>query len=212
MAATTAVKERPILFSGEMVQAILAGRKTQTRRVIKPQPVEHFAFMPLSTELVGVGDPRKGWQVCPYGVPGDRLWVRETWQFADWTEDGEPYIRYAADGADILCCPADDWADRAWDTWATLSDPANRAIDGCSADRKWRPSIFLPRWASRITLEITGVRVERLLEISEADKLAEGATEAAPFGTVWRKINTKSPYRWEDNPWAWVVEFRRIDA
>lgn len=212
-------KERPILFSAPMIRALLAGRKTQTRRLL--DPLRHG--LPSDdrggwTYATGAGDwggmsrkERGGTSSyplprCPYGVAGDRLWVRETWQYADWTEDGYPFIRYAADDARRLCdnIPA-EWADRVNDTWATLSDSSNVAIDQRAADRKWRLGIFLPRWASRLTLEVTDVRVERLQSISEEDAKAEGAqrhdghgvghtgfvwpTARDSFARLWTRIN-----------------------
>jgi hypothetical protein len=187
MHTMTEVRERPIPFSGEMVRAILDGRKSMTRRVVKPQPewIEQTApgVAPYWRHSDHTGscpfDPadRDTWPVCPYGQPGDRLWVRETWQYADWTEDGMPWVRYEADGAtrfhDSGAVP-EEWADRLTDTWEALSEPANYEVDNRAADRRWRPSIHMPRWASRITLEITDVRVERAQEITEADAIAEG--------------------------------------
>jgi hypothetical protein len=200
--------ERPILFSGAMMRALLAGTKAQTRRVVKPVDIT---------------------MRCPYGRPGTKLWVRETWKYADWTEDGEPWIAYAAGGDDLLCRTFDEeWDKRLGDIWADLSNPENYNIDNRAADRRWRPSIHMPRWASRITLEITGVRVERLRDISEADAQAEGIERAGEywrnygnpmdpclrprtsFATLWSSIN--GPGSWDANPWVWVVEFRPSTA
>lgn len=185
------MKERPILFSGEMVRAILDGRKTQTRRVIKPQPPESVS---------------EGYTTyfCPYGIPGDRLWVRET--FAP-RLDVDPitelararhYAMYKADGGD----PHDPMHWHPYD--------------------KWIPSIFMPRWASRITLEITNVRVERVQDISVSECRAEGIPQASfssqtdrdaqvhgEFMQLWDSINAKRGYSWESNPWVWVIEFKR---
>lgn len=182
------MKEGPILFSAPMVRAILEGRKTQTRRVVKPQlRADTTGFLTgLEGDLlthwpINGGDYTGPGISCPYGQPGDRLWVRESWQYANWTEEGEPYIRYAADGAqelfDVGQIP-DDWFDRLEGIWAGLSTPENYEIDNRAADRRWRPSIHMPRWASRISLEITDVRVERLQDLSEADAIAEGVDPA----------------------------------
>ena len=203
------VKERPILFSAPMVRAILEGRKTVTRREVKKQAALDClaaGFEPAFLALPGNAD------LCPYGKPGDRLWVRESWQ-ADSQVDcvaprelshGEP-IRYPAD----------------WD----FRQP------GCAMIRpgKIRPSIHMPRWASRILLEITGVRVERLQDITEDQAKAEGVrlyTDHAELGDWWHVegIETYSadPRKsfellwssvggdWNANPWVWVVEFKRV--
>ncbi|WP_354678554.1 ASCH domain-containing protein [Cupriavidus plantarum] len=209
-------KERPILFSGAMVRAILDGRKTQTRRVAKP--VKHPDLGNISTPgaLVLEHEPHHVIErACPYGRPGDRLWVRETWQGPMW--DGEledrpadahspQYCQYAADGG---------------------STPEFMDADD-NLRQGWRPSIHMPRWACRLQLEVTGVRVERLTDCSEADALAEGVT-ATPDGAfhieqdmyrapdpvecyarLWAAINGAES--WAANPWVWVVEFRRIEA
>lgn len=215
--------ERPILFSGAMVRALLAGTKTQTRRVVKPQPTG-FVGGPGVTlcdsspaPLVPMNDfaGTCGQEIiCPYGQPGDRLWVRET-----------HYLH------GIWSVRKDDDGKRRWtfspnqDIGVQFDEP-NGLIRGRSTTVPgWyrRPSIHMPRWASRITLEITDVRVERLQDISEADAQAEGWTrrpevstdpqvhkEAARdwFMDLWESIN--GPGSWDANPWVWVVEFRRL--
>jgi hypothetical protein len=231
------MKERPILFSAPMVRALLAGTKTVTRRAVKSAPVHVTPFigrddlpthefgLHLHTDRVIEKHVR-----CPYGEPGDRLWVRETWQYADWTEDGHPYIRCAADDSRRLCerVPS-EWSERLSSVWSELSAPENFAIDGRAADRCWRPSIFMPRWASRITLEVVSVRVERLHEITEEDARSEGveptiyerkvypSKHAATverrsyrdgFELLWIAINGSQS--WAANPFVWRVEFRRI--
>ena len=214
------IKERPILFSAPMVRAILEGRKTVTRRVCKPQPSANAHTTCAS------GNPTGGWWEtgkdiirCPYGKPGDRLWVRETWA-ADAQVDavaprdmsqGEP-IHYAADGA-------------VRQTGCAMIKPG-----------KGRPSIHMPRWASRILLEITDIRVERLQDISEQQALAEGivgvpfrpddgwpvctgymvgpddgktgleTAAAKAFAGLWNSVGGD----WQANPWVWVVEFKRV--
>jgi len=223
------MSEKPILFSAPMVRAILDGRKTQTRRIMKPQPVGPVFIatdpktprycLPYNETLTMGGLAMR----CPYGQPGDRLWVRETWRYRDWTDDGEPEIEFLADGGSRLVFGhkiPPEWGDRLSDIWAGLSDPSNYAIDQRAADRRWRPAIHMPRWASRITLEITGIRVEMLQDISEADALAEGIDPKFPqdeqvanaammrYADIWESIN--GPGSWAANPWVWVVEFRRM--
>lgn len=234
-------KERPILFSAPMVRALLDGRKTQTRRVLRyqyvgtrllgpemyePAVVRRDGEIEAGKPVFGVYDEHGEFGcVCPFR-PGDRLWVRETWQYANWTEDGMPFIRYAAD--DAVRFVENGGGEDIVDVWAELSDPANYAIDNTAADRRWRPSIFMPRWASRLTLEITEVRAERLQDISEADAKAEGA---AHFLTVrdddtppmtataashvdafkWLWLTLHGAEAWDENPWLWVVTFHRVE-
>jgi len=197
------MKERQILFSAPMVRAILDGSKTQTRRIVKTGKWEHEN----SEYGVSFGN-------CPYGEPGDRLWVRETWnKFDAW----EGYF-YAADDHPFGIGEADD------------PDHIEQH------DIRWKPSIHMPRAASRITLEVTGVRVERLQDISEADARAEGvepvvvgegwrrycdsgseevgvppcADARHSFQSLWEQINGAGS--WAANPWVWVVEFQRATA
>lgn len=185
---TTATKERPILFSGPMVRAILDGRKTQTRRVCKVQWAE-----PMPPERAALLVAHQ----CPY-APGQRLWVRETWAHIGGT-----------DVSGWLCYRAD----------------INKRQDTLTRVRTWRPSIHMPRWVSRITLEVTGVRLERVQDISEADVAAEGCDNnpqewnedmnrygvaRSSFAALWDSINIARGYGWEGNPWVWVVEFKRV--
>jgi uncharacterized protein YhfF len=189
--------ERPILLKDEMVRAILDGRKTQTRRVMKPQPEGGLDFTPFAPFGVvnGKGNPL----ICRHGQPGDRLWVRETWQ----------HLHNEGQKADEF----EQWQQNSIDCFylADESSPNNKPMSG-----RWRPSIHMPRWASRITLEITDVRVERLQDISNEDAVAEGigtpcdmryaALDA--FKPLWESINGHDS--WEANPWVWVIEFKRI--
>jgi hypothetical protein len=175
-----------------MVRAILNGSKTQTRRVVKLKPWHSLQEREDGTLWPWMHDNDRDcdhWLPCPYGQPGDRLWVRET--FAEG-------IHQMAD--------ANHWAYAAdrFGTQQRLSD-------------RWKPSIHMPRSASRITLEITIVRVERLQDISEADAMAEGVNagkylgleraNARAFSELWESIN--GPDSWAANPWVWVIEFRR---
>ena len=205
-----------------MVRAILAGTKTQTRRAVKPQPA---LVDPRNSSLPGLyrngdfawrdkGAPLgcatisckpngpDGWALenSPFGQPGDRLWVRETWA-APHSEDARPPRAIQCD-------------------WMRIHYAATEERGGLL----WRPSIHMPRWASRITLEITGVRVERLQDISEADAQAEGCSlecmtptgddsGSAIYGpggylALWESINGAGS--WDVNPWVWVIEFRRM--
>lgn len=197
------MKERPILFNSEMVRAILDGRKTMTRRAVKPQP-EQDTDCPYH---IGTGIERVA-RTCPYGKPGDRLWVRETWRGKDWGYSRPKEIIYRA---------SNDFY-------------GNHRETTTHPDVKWTPSIYMPRWASRITLEITNVRVERLQKINNADALAEGTPGAWVenseypggyeenenkvhvffFRQLWDSINAKRGYSWDANPWVWVIEFERV--
>ena len=183
-------KEHFILFNGDMVRAILDGRKTQTRRVVKPQPLHHM-YAHDGAFRHAYGDKIVH---CPFGVPGDRLWVRET--FVDLRGKG-----FDVDCGYMASCPPGSAGD------------AQRIEYGL----KCTPSIHMPRWASRIDLEITAVRVERLQAISEADCIAEGCPPEYALGQNWFKglwdsINGRTPQSWDANPWVWVIEFRRSGA
>jgi len=197
------MKEHPILFSGEMVRAILEGRKTQTRRVIKPQPPEG-SWWDAESGLFHLAGSKLGvMRHCPYGVPGDHLWVRETHHID----------HYPAETLDAQGNPG------------TVHYRADTDIISQSWDGQWRLSIFMPRWASRITLLVTGVRVEQVQDISEDDARAEGIplvnghypdyenpgnrwdTPGASFISLWDSINRKRGYSWQSNPWVWAVTF-----
>lgn len=228
-------KERPIIFSASMVRAILDGRKTQTRRVVKPMRSQEWLSAaglqksPRAKPVTIDGEqwaqfahPMAGLTVddikhddwspltcirCPYGGPGSRLWVRETWAAPHEWDTAKP--REIAVGTKIY--------------YAASANLGGQAELGGLIARSPR---FMPRWASRITLEITGVRVERLQAISEADAMAEGAPPSHPsidavsrefgyadfprswYAQMWDHINGHGS--WDANPWVWVIEFRRI--
>lgn len=262
MSATTH-KERPILFSGPMVRALLAGRKTQTRRVVKLRPREvnptldvqgvpivahSWAMAPDGTWHIfcdrnnhgdqarydslirrRYGDGPSGGFPCPYGRVGDRRYVKESaWiapaGFADIPSDNT-HVDHEGRGRMVAYAADDRWGETA------------RCCDDFKI--KLTPSIHLPRWASRITLEITGVRVERLQEITEADAIAEGldshpcfarpgkmlyrdyalraydpfewyASPVRSYQSLWESIN--GPGSWERNDWVWVIEFRVVEG
>jgi len=242
------IKERPILFSAPMVRAILEGRKTVTRRPVKVQPFDlswsrrdhQFEYAAGRAEN---GDEIDGfyaystrsggeWSAkCPYGQPGDRLWVRESfWHAGDWVatypEDdtgswsGTRRVHYRADGE-----PPNE------PNHHYPNGLKNGSFSAAVPAKLWRarPSIHMPRWASRILLEITAVRVERLQDITEDQAKAEGIqlyTDHAELGDWWHVegIETYSadPRKsfellwssvggdWEANPWVWVVEFKQV--
>jgi hypothetical protein len=216
----TPTKERPILFSGPMINALLNGTKTQTRRIIKPQPPSTHRIWNShgDDELVFFTDhPTQGekgnvlhW-VCPYGAPGDRLWVRETWRTIARFDDWSP--KQIEEGAHNAAVPADwiqvEYADRMRKNWA-VHDP--------NQPGRLRPSIHMPRWASRITLEVVSVRVEQIQSIREEDAIAEGICNHPDdphpardyFMDLWDSINAKRGHGWESNPFVWCVAFRRL--
>lgn len=202
--------ERPILFSAPMVRALLDGTKSQTRRIVKGAPADWAPIGPevySPTVIDRFGDEQPGpdvfgagnadgsdWLRCPFGAPGGRLWVRETWARDD--EDGT--LMYRADLGRNACADA-------WEQGRVEGVPRYR----------WRPSIHMPRAASRIALQVTGVRVEQLHQISRGDAMAEGCPFAnmqdgeSPvrwYERLWRAINGADS--WDANPWVWVVEFR----
>ena len=252
VATVEAVKERPILFSAPMVRAILDGKKTQTRRIVNPQPAAFWDEPNAHAELGlnAIVNGKDHWISNRYGKRGDRLWVRETgWAKHDSDSD---------EGVHIDCGPCLDVGAEfhpGWQYPATpecfdlpklehkqqlrkhegdpvpgdwwLSPPDNwdgdrdYMEDGIWVFLPWGhyskiPSIHGPRWTSRITLEVTGVRVERLHEISQEDAIAEGVLGAGgdpdrprtEFMLLWNKINGEKS--WKSNPWVWVVEFKRI--
>lgn len=196
------IPEHPILFSGEMVRAIQRGEKTQTRRVIVPQPHRsgpQFSWLweagpklrragyganYVHTDLAAM--VRAMIAVCPYGQIGHRLWVREAWR-TNTAGEGTQCVLYSSD------------------------------FERIPDDGKWRPSIHMPRWASRLTLEITMVRAERLQQITDADARAEGCcgVSSTHFGTpnfryLWDSLNAKRGYGWDVNPWVYVLEFKKV--
>ena len=198
------VSERPILFSAPMIRALLAGTKTQTRRVVKlpAATMDRFNSPAASGVAHFLRDShmRDVLKLCPYGLPGDRLWVRETFS--------GPHCMEKSPGKSAI--PPAKWG-RSSSIWYWA--------DGDPADGDWtrpRPSIFMPRWASRITLEITDVRVERVQEISKEDAKTEGQPADSAnspriwYSMLWDSINGAGS--WALNPWVWVVSFRRIEA
>lgn len=216
-----------------MVRAILDGRKTQTRRVIaKPPSQDSFGYWNRynGKGITGVYHSEDAVRAalakhfCPHGVPGDRLWVRETFAIEGSAEGNEPPFR---DGRPALysSCPdaGEEWQQphyRATDPTPDLDCCNPRHEDhGGPCPHPWRPSIFMPRWASRITLEITDVRVQRVQEISEDDARAEGVdypgTKAGPiaeFAHLWDSINAKRGFGWDTNPWVWAITFKRVQV
>jgi hypothetical protein len=220
------MKERPILFSAPMVRAILEGRKTVTRRIIKPTQPREDGLWPAGR------DPLPD---CPYGQPSDRLWVRETWM-PDAPRDGtwEDVAFFGCKGSPLSMIPAQ---------YRTPEHVIHRASWDGHDMVGWKPSIHMPRWASRITLEVTGVRIERLQDITPAQILAEGvripttqegqalidiSTKHGPahflprlrgastddllrayWAALWVQINGIDS--WHANPWVWVVQFKRLE-
>ena len=232
------MKERPILFSGPMVRATFEGRKTQTRRVMKPQPyivADGWMWAKVGHLIENLSGTRyvksKMAPLCPYGAPGDRLYVREThYRYGKWLKNGKTStgrqkwrfkplnneIHFDTDDLESLDIRPTSYRKQAWYK---------------------RPSIFLPKGYQRINLEITAIRVERVQEISEEDALNEGIEKVSQsmgrsaypiygelfdklgqltispqysFQCLWDSINAKRGYPWKDNPWVWVVEFKRV--
>ncbi|HFD3725645.1 TPA: hypothetical protein ACSPMQ_005879 [Pseudomonas aeruginosa] len=216
-------KERPILFNDQMVRAILEGRKTVTRRVVKPQPDFLGSMVDPNTPFKTLDAGLHARITCPYGEPGDRLWVREAWHV------GKPHDKTAP--ADILApLLAEGRGITVLYTaggWQSVG-PAGREEPIYPDDQplpdwagKGRPSIHMPRWASRILLEVTAVRVERLQDISEEQARAEGYPAEREcetggsgldawlwFRSLWGEIN--GPEAFTANPWVWVIEFKRV--
>lgn len=214
------MKERGIIFTDEMVRAILDGRKTQTRRLVNLVPTTHDFHGWIMSSTCTKDEGKACWAIgdspllkdpirlnCPFGKIGDRLWVRETWRKFNASDE----------------CGCSEYPCRC---------PANNAVlyraDGDSGESKWKPSSQMPRLASRILLEITAVRVERLRDTSEGDAVEEGVapmyggywknyqpgwtqhqlSARGSFVTLWNSINGVDA--WDKNPWVWVIEFRRV--
>lgn len=241
------MKECSILFSAPMVRAILDGSKTVTRRIAKPIRHPDLGNVYAPGALVLEHEPQHVIdRCCPYGQPGDRLYVREAWRIGAWNEDNQQIAVDYIDGPDKawrqvpLTPEGQELFDR---LWIQSSDECRRKGVRPDADGnyrwapgesplRWRPSIHMPRWASRITLEITGVRIQRLQDISETDARAEGVrqmrddsgcwvgregpgrfvtpwpTAGEAFCDLWRSINGADS--WNENPWVWAIEFRRV--
>ena len=217
MTVATEVRERPILFSGPMVRAILDGRKTQTRRVVKPQPDVSEGYggctrlmfkkrngEALLNEALNAPSPLLYPLLCPYGDVGDRLWVRETFATGPKGHGWGDVIYHATFGA------------------------ALKPV--CEGFTKWKPSIHMPRAISRLSLDITEVRVERLQDITNVEAEREGVTHydcghpdcfdkqghpgkhfgpRGAFMELWESLNAKRGYGWDANPWVWCLTFRR---
>jgi len=209
------MKEHPIIFKLDLVEAILSGKKTETRRIIKPQPSEMEGVPPDPKEMnyYCTDYPPGGWAYywgeapwnsskairCPYGLVGDKLWVRETTYV-----DGTGYLRYKADESTVFQTHPKGW-----------DKPIGRTI----------PSIHMPRWVCRLILEVIDIKVEILQDITLEGVIAEGfdldlslcdtlelKRDAARgyFKIKWNEINAKRGYSWESNPWVWVVKFKKV--
>lgn len=210
------MNERPILFTGAMVRAILDGTKSSTRRVVNPQPElspnsEWWHWRPKGQAHWRNGEnPTPNFATaplfdhCPYGKAGDRLWVRETWHPA--FRFGTEYeIEYKADGASRMI-------DAGWNGPTPIIDAA--------ISKGWQLPSTIPRWASRIALQITAVRVERLQMIDEAAVIAEGVFDPTwtrvddnarkAYAAQWDATNAKRGFGWDANPWVWVIDFVRV--
>lgn len=256
------MKPRPIIFSTPMVPLILADQKTQTRRIFKmPKGLQWYTkSMSGNDRFDGehTGDvcdiDGSGWWsldelACPYGQVGDQLWGRESWRIAAWTENGELMVEYR-DGtfSKWLKDPTDVDGEKFNNIIMQCSDELDRK--GIDTDKdgnysrealqslRWRSAMFMPRWASRILIEITDVRIERVQNISEEDAIAEGSylvrcqcpqMQSKPrsiieatfrqtychihgneYSHLWNLINGKK-HPWESNPWVWVLQFKRVE-
>lgn len=231
--STTTTRERPVLFNGDMVKAILAGTKTQTRRPMKVQPADITGFGSNEWSRFR-NNMAERWQraeafgqPCPFGEPGDRLWVRETWRPEERDSDMADGVRYQADDAFRVIENTREAADRWLDVHGGL---------GAKNIYRWRPSIHMPRWASRLTLRVTGARLERLQSITPDDAVAEGIERVShvglmqafgwkdygggagyfdpvkSFASLWDQVATDRELCWDRNPWVWRISFERIDS
>ncbi len=202
------MKERGMIFNGEMVRALLSGRKTQTRRIIKDCTVgrdQISKFIQIEKKFIGCYPedvPELIRECCPYGIPGDRIWVREAFRVHSRASDVATLVYKASE--------RNSWTEQTRRVpVAVCNKPAT--------PEKWTPSLHMPRWASRILLEITGVRVERLRSMSQDDARAEGVIAASgpmeaglAFRELWDSIYGEES--WKANPWVWVIEFKRVEG
>jgi hypothetical protein len=211
MTSVEKAKEQPIIFTGESIPVIFEGRKTQTRRIVKPQPPKGAYLAHYSTV-----SPDWTWAVapwtttrrrCPYGRPGDRLWVKEAWLYV-----GPGSGSSLPDDEALIKLPENQLVSNCW----------YRATYDGSQSLMWSNSRYMPRWASQIDLEVTGIRAERLQNITEQDIRAEGVEPPDDLGTqdrarwdareafaaLWESIHGKGA--WERNPWVWVIEFKQV--
>lgn len=241
-----------------MILAILAGSKSQTRRPIKPQPPAYIERLhgsrmcervPYQLEddegrMRGVGfqDDNDQFYQCPLGAPGDSLWVRECWRYAGFDDQGSPCIQYRSDMSMRWCEPHnDEWGEKLASIWEELTDAAKLRGDGLIEDTKWRPSIFMPRFASRIELSVKETLVERVADISMEDAKAEGVpriqwgkcrqlpvfninrrlaipkvdaeSHVAGFYEIWSAIYPPgSEFSFERNPYVWAVHFSDVQV
>ena len=197
--------ERPILFSGPMVRAILDGRKTQTRRVVKFGKCKESGVGMAPCEIAGAVNRGEDYRYCPYGQPGDRLWVRETWALTcagGWAADPSTLTFRAGGNPPVRSIKPDEFS-----PVGDIEQRPDLELPG-----RWRPSIHMPRWACRLVLEVKAVRVERLQDISWQDARDEGVEEdtdhhRACFADLWNALNAKRGHGWDTNPWVWVIEF-----
>ncbi|SQC34248.1 hypothetical protein [Kluyvera cryocrescens] len=239
------MKERGMIFNGEMVRAILDGRKTQTRRIVKPQPeLTKGSGFSWNGALYGVGSNDRETNrnfahvKCPHGKPGDRIWVRETWSqlgnedgcAIDWNDE---LVKGGGPEAARIYRASCEQKPGNYGLWSIPDDAFWKPhTDNMEFEGAWRPSIHMPRWASRILLEITDVRVEQLSEISEEDAAKEGispagdllpaypgtyltpkgdfSTAKVAFQRLWESIYGED--NWKASPWVWVIEFKRVEG
>jgi hypothetical protein len=195
--------EKPILFSGDMVRAILNGAKTMTRRVVKPQPDHRHCRVDFENGVLKESSQINGcWSVgrkikCPYGKPGDILYVRETWYYEDHMHDltaGEPDL------------PGGLYSHH----YIYRASSPDYPVDVGVGQQGWRPSIHMPKSAARLFLTVKDVRVERIDEISEVDAKAEGVDTLNGYRALWDKLNEKRGFPWSSRCWVWVVTFQKV--
>lgn len=215
---------KPIIFQGPMIRALLAGRKTQTRRVIKAPrwSAQDEIYLFAGEPCVPDDDETTYWIECPYGQPGDLLWVREAYRLPVARDEMRPgdirpsRFMVGLEGDELICYEADE----SFNQWLRPE-----AIEMEIEFGRYRHARFMPRWASRLTLELTDVRVQMVQDIRDRDAQAEGVTPAktrnavnsfskvtyldhvSPFKSLWNSINTKPGHGWDDNPWVWALTF-----
>ena len=194
-------REHPIIFTSDNVKLILDGKKWETRRLLSPQPTWTSASWAWSPRKKLTLNKVQAISHCPFGDPGDLLWVRETWKPEELEDTHVDGIRFMADNAFVPIEPTEAAAE----AWVWVNGAAGGKLQG-----KWRPNIHMPKWACRLRLKLNGVKLERVRDITEMGAQAEGMRNVEQYRAQWRQLHGKES--WSQNPWVWVLKFSRLEG